>query len=76
MECKVSNDQTNSVKRINDVLKKSAAWKTHWGSFVKTGALLQGVIAAKDVARLIDDGVEVFWSHDLAALDEWIDTQS
>ncbi len=75
MECKVSNDETNSVKRVNDVLKKSSAWKTHWGSFVKTAALLQGVIAAKDVARLIDDGVEVFWSHDLKALDEWIDAQ-
>jgi hypothetical protein len=74
MECKVSNDQTNSVKRINDVLKKSNAWKTHWGSFVKTAALLQGVIAPKDVARLIDDGVEVFWSHDLSSLEEYIDT--
>ncbi|NML60659.1 XamI family restriction endonuclease [Massilia sp. RP-1-19] len=76
MECKVSNDQTNSVKRVNDVLKKSNAWKTHWGSFVKTAALLQGVIAPKDVARLIDDGVEVFWSHDLSSLEEFIDTHS
>jgi hypothetical protein len=73
MECKVSNDQTNSVKRINDVLKKSSAWKLHWGSFVKTAAVLQGVIAPKDVARLIDDGIEVFWSHDLASLEEYID---
>lgn len=75
MECKVSNDATNSVKRINDVLKKSIAWKTHWGSFVKTAALLQGVIAAKDVYRLIDEGVEVFWSHDLTAFEEWLDKQ-
>lgn len=75
MECKVSNDKTNSVKRINDVLKKSSAWKTHWGSFVKTAAVIQGVIAAKDVARLIDDGVEVFWSHNLGALEEWITNQ-
>lgn len=76
MECKVSNDATNSVKRINDVLKKSAAWKSHWGSFVKTAALLQGVIAAKDVARLIDDGVEVFWSHNLTDFEKWIEDQS
>ena len=75
MECKVSNDATNSVKRINDVLKKSTSWRSHYGSFVKTAALLQGVIAAKDVARLIDDGVEVFWSHDLDSFERWLDNQ-
>lgn len=75
MECKVSNDHTNSVKRVNDVLKKAAAWQQHWGSFVKTAALLQGVIASKDVNRLIDGNVEVFWSHDMAAFENWVDDQ-
>lgn len=72
IECKVSNDATNSVKRINDVLKKAHAWKDHWGSFVKTAAVLQGVIAGKDVMRLLDAGVEVFWSHDLARFELWL----
>lgn len=72
-ECKVSNDATNSIKRVNDVLKKAKAWKDHWGSFVKTAALLQGVIAPKDVYRLLDEGVEVFWSHDLPQFEQWID---
>lgn len=72
MECKVTNDETNSVKRVNDVLKKAKAWKDHWGSFVKTAALLQGVIAPKDVQRLTDDGVEVFWSHDLPEFEGWL----
>jgi hypothetical protein len=72
MECKVTNDETNSVKRINDVLKKAAAWKEHWGSFVRTAALLQGVIAHKDVKRLLDAGVKVFWSHDLDFLEAWL----
>ncbi|MEJ8849490.1 XamI family restriction endonuclease [Variovorax rhizosphaerae] len=76
MECKVSNDQTNSVKRVNDILKKATAWKTHWGSFVKTAALLQGVIAPKDVIRLHEAEVEVFWSHDLTAFEAWIDSQT
>jgi hypothetical protein len=75
MECKVSNDRTNSVKRVNDVLKKAAAWQEHYGSFVKTAAMLQGVIAPKDVYRLIDSHVEVFWSHDMAAFESWIDDQ-
>ena len=71
MECKVTNDETNSIKRVNDILKKSAAWKKHWGSFVKTAAVLQGVIAEKDVMRLLDDEVEVFWSHDLPHFEQW-----
>ena len=60
MECKSTNDETNSVKRINDVLEKASALKRHWGAFVMTAALLQGVIAPKDVQRLTDAGVEFF----------------
>lgn len=75
MECKVTNDETNSVKRVNDVLKKADAWKKHWGSFVVTAALLDGVIAPKDVERLIDHKVHVFWSHDLDSFSAWLDTQ-
>jgi hypothetical protein len=75
MECKVTNDETNSVKRINDVLKKATAWQDHWGSFVRTAALLQGVIAFKDVERLLEGGVEVFWSHDLGTFEGWLAQQ-
>lgn len=75
MECKVTNDETNSVKRINDVLKKAEAWRTHWGSFVITAAVLQGVIKAKDVERLIDSNVEVFWSHQLDHFAAWLDSK-
>ena len=73
MECKVTNDETNSVKRINDVIKKAQAWKDHWGNFVITAALLQGVIAPKDIQRLTDNGIEVFWSHDLGTFERWLD---
>lgn len=73
MECKVSNDTTNSVKRINDVLKKATAWREHWGSFVQPAALLQGTIGYKDVQRLTHAGVSVFWSHDLPKFERWID---
>lgn len=69
MECKVTNDETNSVKRINDILKKATAWQEHWGSFVRTAALLQGVIAFKEVRRLLEGNVEVFWSHDLGTFE-------
>lgn len=75
MECKVTNDATNSVKRVNDVLKKASAWKAHWGSFVETAAMLQGVIKPEDVQRLTDEGVRVFWSHDLDAFSAWVQSR-
>jgi hypothetical protein len=43
---------------------------------VKTAALLQGVIALKDVERLLEAKVHVFWSHDLAEFERWIDNQT
>ena len=73
MECKVSNDSTNSVKRVNDVLKKASAWREKWGEFVLPAALLQGVIAFKDVSNLLKADVQVFWSHDLQRFETWID---
>lgn len=73
LECKVTNDETNSVKRINDVLKKAHAWKSKWGDFVKPAALLQGLIKSSDVKRLRDNGIEVFWSHRLDLFSTWID---
>ena len=76
MECKVSNDATNSVKRVSDVMDKTKAWKEQWGGFIQTAALLQGVIAFKDVARLLDSDVLVFWSHDLKPLSEWLDANA
>jgi hypothetical protein len=76
MECKVTNDETNSVKRVNDVLKKATAWQEHWGSFVRTAALLQGVVGYKDVHRLLAANVEVFWSHKLEDFDAWIDANT
>lgn len=72
MECKVTNDRLNSVKRINDVLKKASAWQAHYGSFVHTAALLQGVINYQDVHRLLDARVEVFWTHRLEDFGDWL----
>ncbi len=75
IECKVSNDATNSIKRINDVLKKREAWSQGYGQVLTTGAVLQGVIASKDVTRLAASGVCVFFSHDLDSLKQFLSEQ-
>lgn len=76
MECKVTNDETNSVKRIGDVMNKVKAWNDKWATFIQTAALLQGVIKYKSVEELLDAGVEVFWSHDLQRLSDWLDANT
>ena len=76
LECKVSNDKPNSVKRINDVLKKADAWKKQWGKTVVTGALLQGVFSDKEPRRLLEAEVEIFWSHRLDLFKQWIETET
>ena len=72
LECKVTNDETNSVKRINDVAKKAQAWRAHWGNFVQPAALLQGVIKMSDVQRLLNENIHVFWSHRIDLFEQWI----
>lgn len=76
MECKVTNDGTNSVKRIGDVMNKVKAWNDQWAGFIQTAALLQGVIKYGTVAEMLDAGVEVFWSHDLQRLADWLDARA
>jgi len=57
-------------------MDKTKAWKEQWGGFIQTAALLQGVVAFKDVARLLDSDVLVFWSHDLQPLSDWLDAHA
>lgn len=72
MECKVTNDATNSIKRINDVLNKARAWEQRWGDMVQTGAMLQGVIPPAQIKKLLDAEVSIFWSHRLEEFQEWL----
>ena len=75
LECKVSNDVTNSKKRINDIREKANAWKEEYGRSLKRGGLLQGAYHPDDVLSLLHSGIEVFWSHDLDRLSSWLDAQ-
>lgn len=72
LECKVSNDSTNSTKRLNDISEKADAWRNEYGRSLKTGAMLQGVYRADDVLELARGGVEVFWFHDLPRFSRWV----
>jgi len=75
IECKVSNDATNSIKRVNDVLKKRESWEKMYGNVLTTGAVMSGVIMPRDILRLSSAGVCVFFSHDLAPLRKYLVTK-
>jgi hypothetical protein len=72
LECKVSNDSTNSTKRVNDIAEKAAAWRGEYGRGLITAAMLQGVYRAEDVIDLASGGVQVFWFHDLPRLTRYL----
>jgi hypothetical protein len=76
VECKVTNDETNSIKRMNDILKKATAWRAHWGNYVIPAAILEGNIKFADVERLLEAQIEVFWSHRLNYFAEWLEGNS
>jgi XamI restriction endonuclease len=75
IECKVSNGPKNSWKRLNrEVGGKAERWHGAFGTQVVTAAVLAGVF---DLSCLIagqnDEGVALFWEHDLSALVYFVD---
>ncbi len=70
IECKVSNSEVNSVKRlVREVGGKADAWKNSLGASLVTLAVLSGVYA---VGTLLEaqsaHGVHIVWEHDLNVL--------
>ena len=70
LECKVSNGPKNSWKRLQrEVGGKADTWRREFGSQVVTGALLAGVFDLTCVKRAQEEqGVAIFWQHDLGPL--------
>lgn len=74
IECKVSNSELNSVKRLNnDAAAKAEAWLQDFGrSNVVPVAVLSGVYKLANLVEAQDRGLALFWAHDLAKLAEWV----
>lgn len=75
IECKVSNSATNSYKRINnDAAVKAVVWRNELGkAHVVPAAVLSGVFALKNLEYAQENGLSLFWAHDLTALKDYID---
>jgi XamI restriction endonuclease len=69
IECKVSNTEVNSVKRLNrETGGKHQRWRNAFGADVHTGAVLSGVFKLRNLKDAQRDGILIFFEHDLGAL--------
>jgi len=76
LECKVSNSELNSIKRLNnDAAAKAEVWSKDFGSRnVVPAAVLSGVYKLRHLEQAQDRGLTLFWAHRLEGLVQWIDS--
>ncbi len=70
IECKVSNSEVNSIKRLtNDAAVKARVWIEDLGrSNVVPAAVLSGVFGLPHLMEAQERGLTLFWAHSLDAL--------
>lgn len=75
IECKVSNSETNSYKRlIHDCGEKAQAWVGALGSAnCLPFAVLSGCYSLGNLNKAQDMGLSLIWSHDFAPLGDFIE---
>jgi hypothetical protein len=75
LECKVSNSETNSVKRLNnDAAVKAVVWRDEFGVLqVVPAAVLSGAYRLQDLVYAQDRGLTFIWAHDLQPMLAWIE---
>ncbi len=74
IECKASNSEINSLKRVNnDAAAKAEVWRKHFGeSQVVPVAVLSGVFKPAHLVNAQSRGLTLFWGHDLKPMTDWI----
>jgi hypothetical protein len=75
LECKVSNSEVNSIKRLNnDAAVKAVEWVKEFGARgVVPGAVLAGVFKRTHLEYAQERGLSLYWAHDLGELTGWIE---
>lgn len=74
IECKVSNSELNSIKRLtNDAAVKARVWIDDLGrNNVVPVAVLSGVFGLRHLVEAQDRGLTLFWAHSLRELVSFI----
>ena len=69
IECKASNSEVNSYKRLNhEIGDKAAVWKRSFGESAVPAAVLAGVFKVDNLEEAQRGGIAIFWEHDLSTL--------
>jgi hypothetical protein len=73
IECKSSNSEVNSYKRLNhEVGNKAASWKRSFGEAVVPAAVLAGVFKLENLESAQRAGIALLWDHELGTLAEFV----
>lgn len=73
LECKVSNSEVNSYKRLNhEVIDKVAKWTGEFGRQCVPGAVLKGCFKASNLVSAQGEGAFLFWSSSLDSLVDFV----
>ena len=73
IECKASNSEVNSYKRLNhEIGDKAAVWKRSFGESVIPAAVLAGVFKVENLEEAQRGGIAIFWEHDFSTLMEYV----
>ncbi len=74
IECKVSNSEVNSIKRlVREIGGKADAWKNSFGASIKTVAVLSGVFGLTTLVEAQHShGVFIVWEHDLKPFSDFL----
>ncbi|HLG68817.1 MAG TPA: XamI family restriction endonuclease [Chloroflexota bacterium] len=73
IECKASNSEVNSYKRLNhEIGDKATVWKRSFGESVVPAAVLAGVFKVDNLAEAQRSGIAIFWEHDFGTLIDYL----
>ena len=75
IECKISNSQVNSIKRLNnDAVVKANIWRQDFGEAnIVPCAMLAGVFGLRHLKESQERGLSLFWSHSIDEMSTFIE---
>jgi hypothetical protein len=76
IECKTSNSEVNSYKRVNhEAGGKATHWITKFGeALVVPAVTIAGVFNPKNLADAQSAGLTIWWSHALEEMSSWVES--
>lgn len=73
IECKASNSEINSRKRLNkEATKNVKVWLDAFGNSIVGSCAIRGIFKPDYVIEAQNHGVHIFWAHNLTALSDFL----